>query len=59
LATNFIVSGFGVISVYMLIMGFPVLIITEDLRCKGRQRARRKCYGIGKRSPAAGAGSPN
>jgi hypothetical protein len=26
-ATNFIVSGFGVISVYMLITGLPVLII--------------------------------
>jgi hypothetical protein len=26
-ATNFIVSGFGVISVYMLIIGFPVLIM--------------------------------
>ena len=26
-ATNFIVSGFGVISVYMLIIGLPVLII--------------------------------
>jgi hypothetical protein len=27
LATNFIVSGLGVISVYMLIIGFPVLIM--------------------------------
>src|SRR3984957_5395841 len=30
LATNFIVSGFGVISVYMLMIGFPVLIIMCD-----------------------------
>src|ERR1700760_3506009 len=28
LATNFIVSGLGVISVYMLMTGLPVLIIT-------------------------------
>jgi hypothetical protein len=27
LATNFIVSGLGVISVYILIMGLPVLIM--------------------------------
>src|SRR3984885_14127475 len=32
LATNFIVSGFGVISVYMLITGLPVLIIKADLK---------------------------
>src|SRR4051812_46245864 len=31
LATNFIVSGLGVISVYMLITGFPVLIIKLNL----------------------------
>jgi hypothetical protein len=30
-ATNFIVSGLGVISVYMLITGLPVLIITISL----------------------------
>jgi hypothetical protein len=28
-ATNFIVSGLGVISVYILIMGLPVLIISK------------------------------
>jgi hypothetical protein len=28
-ATNFIVSGLGVISVYMLITGLPVFIITK------------------------------
>src|SRR5829696_7241744 len=31
LATNFIVSGLGVISVYILMTGFPVLIITRCL----------------------------
>src|SRR4051812_4560628 len=31
-ATNFMVSGFGVISVYMLIIGFPVLIISNHLK---------------------------
>jgi hypothetical protein len=31
LATNFIVSGFGVISVYMLIIGLPVLIIKSTV----------------------------
>jgi hypothetical protein len=30
-ATNFIVSGLGVISVYMLITGLPVLIISQFL----------------------------
>src|SRR5690242_3121616 len=30
-ATNFIVSGLGVISVYILITGFPVLIISSIL----------------------------
>jgi hypothetical protein len=32
LATNFIVSGLGVISVYMLITGLPVLIIKMYLK---------------------------
>jgi len=31
LATNFIVSGLGVISVYMLIIGLPVWIIISIL----------------------------
>jgi hypothetical protein len=30
LATNFIVSGFGVISVYILITGLPVFIIIKN-----------------------------
>src|SRR4051812_17274659 len=34
LATNFIVSGLGVISVYMLITGLPVFIITHNLTTK-------------------------
>src|SRR6476620_10115944 len=34
LATNFIVSGLGVISVYILIIGLPVLIILHYLNCK-------------------------
>src|SRR5258708_40368451 len=32
LATNFIVSGLGVISVYMLITGLPVLIIKKPFK---------------------------
>src|ERR1700749_4233460 len=34
LATNFIVSGLGVISVYMLIIGLPVFIITREFTVK-------------------------
>src|SRR5215204_6419695 len=48
LATNFIVSGFGVISVYILITGLPVLIITHYLICKFNARVAYLFLKLGK-----------